>query len=175
VPVTVPHTEFTIHNAIYVIPAASAAGLPHPYALFHDHFRPDPRLLARAGSDPDRLVAVKPGSQLRCAGGPRWLIDLDATRRRGATRARERYECWHRDPRSIRLRGWEKTLVRAGLPSYVEYWRLRLPVADALICVDGPALCPADASVESGRRYAEDANRVLDALPDDALIIAAAV
>lgn len=174
-PITVDQTGLVIYHVIYAIPAADTGDLPHPHAVFNDDVRPDPRLLARPDSDPAQLVFVKPGTDRRCAGGPRALIDLEATRRRGASRAYARYESWQRDPATIRLRGWEKTLVQEGQDAFVDYWRLRMPVADALICRNGPALCPTDGSIAAGLRYARNANRLLDALPEDTLIIAATV
>ena len=164
---------FVIRHAIYVIPAANARAIAHPHRLFDDSVRPDPRLMVRPGSDRADLVAVKHDASLRCAGGPRASIDLDATRQRGADRARQRYAHWRRNPRTIRLRNWEKTLVEQDLNVYIEYWSLRIAAADALIHPDGTRLCPVDTTLAAGLRYAREANHLLDDLPDDTLMIAA--
>ena len=164
-----------IRHVIYVIPADRATATSHPYRLLGEGVRPEPRLLAYSGSDPAQLVAASREDPLRCAGGPRRLIDLRRSRQRGVSRAAERYAHWRRSPGTIRLRAWERELAGQDRDSYLQYWGARMTAADALIHLSGPQLCPIDSSVAAGIAYAEEANAVLDGLPEDALIIAAEV
>jgi hypothetical protein len=137
--------------------------------------RPEPRLLAYPGSDPADLVGARDDDPLRCAGGPRRLIDLARSRQRGVSRGADRYTHWRRSPGTIRLRTWEKELAEQDRDTYVQYWGARMTAADALIHLAGPQLCPVDSTVAAGIRYTHEANRLLDDLPEDTLIIAAEV
>ena len=173
-PITV-NSGLVIRHVIYVIPTHLVTGVPHPSGLLGEDLQPEPRLFAYPGSDPADLVAASDDDPLRCAGGPRGLIDLARSRQRGISKGTERYAHWRRSPGTIRLRAWERDLAGQDRDAYVQYWGARMTAADALIHLSGPQLCPVDSSVAAGIRYAQEANRLLDDLAENTLIIAAEV
>jgi hypothetical protein len=96
--------------------------------------------------------------------------------RQHATRiAQRRYQRWRHRPASVDLRAWERTLLQQGQAAFVEYHRLRSVAADALVPLDGEVMCPTDTSMPQRLRYARAANRLLDQLPGDTLMMSATI
>jgi hypothetical protein len=172
-PVITP-TGMVIRNVVACL--AISPGAADPDLLFDDELQPTPRLLARPGCDPAALVlAVTTGAALRCAAAPHRLVDLDQMRQRATRIADRRYRRWRRRPDSVDLRAWERTLLQQGRAAFVEYHRLRSVAADALVPPDGDPICAQDTSMPQRLRYAQAANRLLDQLPGDTLLMSATI
>lgn len=172
-PVTTP-TGVVIRNVVACL--ATSSGVADPDLLFDDELQPTPRLLARSGCDPAGLIlAISAGTALRCAAAPHRLVDLDRMRRRATRIAHRRYHRWRHRPASVDLRAWERTLLQQGRAAFVEYHRLRSVAADALVPPDGDPMCPTDTSMPQRLRYAQAANRLLDQLPGDTLLMSATI
>jgi hypothetical protein len=175
-PIVTP-TGVVIRHVVLCVAATTAVPVHALDRLFDDDVRPEPRLLARPGSDPAALSAVQPGQPLRCAGGPRRLIDLDLMRGHAGRMAHSRYRRWRNRPDAVDVRAWERALMQQGRDAYVEHRRLRATAGDAFLVLDGEGrrICPADISLAARHSYAIDVNRHLDALAGDALVLTATV
>ncbi|MFC0532131.1 hypothetical protein [Phytohabitans kaempferiae] len=173
-------TQVRISHITYCIPPRVAQRVTNPAsAVFDDQIRPDHRLLARPDSKRERLVQVRDGSPLRCAGGPLWMIDLDRMRRRGLERARHRLAQRRDGVRTQQWRRWETELLELGEDAYLEYWQLRHAAVDALCELRSadrrPPLCPLNNSPHARLAYVRQANRRLAELPGGTLLLAARV
>lgn len=172
--------QVRISHITYCIPPQLAGLVANPASVVFDaQIRPDHRLLARPDSRPMRLVQVRDGSPLRCAGGPLRMIDLDQMRRRGAERARHRLAQRRAGVPTQQWRRWETELLDLGEHLYLEYWQLRLTAADALCELrsadERPPLCPLSNSPHARLAYVRQANQRLNELPGGTLLLAARI